>query len=436
MKTSFASLCATAALIAAAVPVHAQQLEIVSREQITQAIGGKSFDKYITRSNFATITLDKLVFTESIPGKLMLDLVVSFVSDNTEVERMRILFDELIENAQAGESRTLKLSGIQLGRATPLSSVTSINIEVRMVPVAQTQYDSAYKLLYPLLSKAQYGVDLSKVMETFVDIASNGDKAKTLVYRASIPVAQNVIEAQRVERGSGKTSSPLQNNLPFAIELEGSKPVTDASVLGKLQAAANGVSLFVNGKSVSERPTSNFKGFVGLRFTKDRTQALSSSLIQQLKDLSDAAENIFEDANVKQVQSKYADCQRLIDAAVKAKQIDARAEFHLMSYIELARLWAYHKLAVEGGKKGLTESTNWQTVFSNWIDRQKYDGAPHLTQALGISDIYTGTSIAKVFVPYALTDEMTLEVVRRQVSMHKSLAFIGVASYADARTAP
>lgn len=434
MKLRLASLAMASQLLTFPLTGLAQALEVVRLNDATPLmVGAQAYEKYITRSSFATLTLDDLVFAESIPGKLMLDLTVVFNSDTEQIERMRILFDELIEDVKPGELRKLKLSGVQLGKPVSLSRVTSIDVSLRLIPVVQNQFESAYALMTPILSKPLYGIDIGGLIDKFSEVAASSDKKARLAFRATIPVPQNVIEAQRLDKLQSNRTPPLHNNTSIAIEFDGMKAVTDASVLGKVADAFNGVSLFLSGRELINRPTSAFKGAAVLRFNKDRTQALSETLIENLKDLSNSADNAFSPENITYVNTKHGDSIRLIEAAAKAKQIDSRAEFHLRRYADMARIWALYKQASSVGDSELKAKTNWQNQFASWHNAMKIQGTAQLTQAYGVQDIYPERKIARVFVPYSLTDEMTLELIQRQISIHQSLGTIGILALSEQR---
>lgn len=399
--------------------------------QATPLVGSSAYEKYITRSNFCTLTLDNLLFSESLPGRFMLDLKVSFNSDISQVQQLRILFDDVLDAPKAGDPLAVRLSGISLSPPVSLAGVTSIDLALRLVPVVDGKFQDAYALLGPILGKPLYGVDVASIVDKFAAIASAGDKRSPLLFRATIPVPQNVIEAQKID-APDNTTPPLQNNRRLAIQLEGSKEVTDQSIVGKAKDVLNGVATLLTGQTVLPRPTSSFKGMVTLRFNKDPTQALPDTLIAQLKDLSDTADQTFTADDISRVKSKADETIKTIEAAVKAKQLDTRADFHLRNYVDMTRLWAIYRKAASESKQALRDADSWQNLFRDWYNKVLFRGAPHLTQVYAISDIYSGR-LAKIFIPYSLTDDMTLELIQRQISLHQSLADLGITSRSEPR---
>lgn len=416
------ALLLTACMTACA---QVKMVEIVKLSESSAIESSAAFDKYITRGNFCSLILDQLMFSESMPGSFMLDLSLTFNSDIAQIRRLRVVFDDLIQVNKIGEPFSLKASGQYIATQIPLSGVTSIDATIRLIPLANAKYEEAYSLLTPVLNKPMYGVDIGAVFDKFANIATAGDSKSPLLFRATIPVPQNIIEAQRIDGKSAPTSVPLHNNKSFAIALEGSKEVSDPSVLGKAQNFLNGITTFATGKSVLPRSTSSFRGLVSLRFTKDLTQALPDQLLDQLKDLSDSADQAYTNDAVTTVNTKAADAIKSIDAIVRSKQIDSRAEFHLKNYVDIQRVWALHKRAVSEGDAVLVNSTQWRTLFADWYNKANLRGQPQLTQAYGISDLYPKGRVAKIFIPYSLTDDMTLELIQRQISIHQSLLKVG-----------
>jgi hypothetical protein len=209
--------------------------------------------------------------------------------------------------------------------------------------------------------------------------------------------------------------------VPIAISLSGSKEVIDPSVLGKAQTFLNGVTRFVVGRDVVSRNINSFSGAMSLRFNKDATQALSQTVVTELETLSQSAHDASSSDDLKRLQSKIESSIRVVDAAKQGDRIDARSHFHLRQYIELARCWAMFRTSSIAGQAALRSDTGMQQRFRDWFDTMKIQGVAQLTQAYFVSEVYRGR-VARVFIPYSLTDEMTLEVIQRQLSIHQSLA--------------
>jgi hypothetical protein len=360
-----------------------------------------------------------------VPGKFIVDLTVTFnSSDGTSRPPLRLLFDDLIEVAKTTEQpTTARLSNTVLARNIPLIDVTDIDIAVRLFRVKDEKYGPLYSLVSPLLGTALYGVPvdvIGKVFDRFISLARDDDKREPLQFRANIPVAQNVIEAQRLDRPGTAERLPLYNNYNYPITLEGSKEMADDSVVGKAKDFLNGLSLFFSGKTVKARPKSGYQGFMTIWFTKDENQILPEPIIVQLKELSNAAQRAETDDSLKELETRIADAHRAVDALRKGKQIDDRAQFHLTRYIELTRVWGEYRRAVTDGERGLRARDNWPFRFRDWYNQMDYVGVVHLTQAVGVTQIY-GEQLAKVFVPYSLSDEMTVEVIARQINLHQVL---------------
>jgi hypothetical protein len=404
-------------------------VQVVALNQQTALTAPNQFAKYITRGNRCGLLLDKFFFTESLTGKFIVDLTVTFNSaDSTSHPPLRLLFDDLIEVTKTSDQpKTLKLSNILLARNIPLIDVSDIDVTIRLFPVKNDSYNQLYSVVSPLLGQAIYGVPVdlvAKVFDKFIALAREDDKREPLQFRANIPVAQNVIEAQQIDRPGTTERLPLYNNYYYPIILEGSKEISDDSLAGKAKDFLNGVSMFFSGKTAIARPKSAYRGFVTIWFTKDENQVLPESIIGQLKELSNASQQSETDDSLKELETRVADAFRAVDALRKGKQIDDRGEFHLRRYIDLTRLWGEYRRAVTEGEKGLRERNNWSFRFRDWYNTMDYVGAVHLTQAVGVTQIY-GERLAKVFVPYSLTDEMTVEVMAKQINLHQVLQKLG-----------
>lgn len=397
--------------------------EVVKLGDVPDLVKGEKFQKYITRGNNLSLVMQDMVFSESFPGKFMLDLKINFNSGANTTNTLRILFDDLIPANSPGESVKLKKSGEWIARDLSLSEISDVVIQARLVPIVDGKYDQAYGLLAPILSKPIYGLpatlDLGSVVDKFSSIATAGDNRNTLLFNATIPVPQNVVEAQTLEKKV--LIPPLRNNEIFAIEVEGEKYVSDAALVGKAKDFINGVATFVSGKSIIERPKSSFKGMIALRFTKDTTQPLPTSLISQLKELSDSSENASTDLDIQQMALRCGDALKTIEAISKSKSIDSKAEFHLRNYVEMSKIWANYKKSINEGPAALKISS-WRANFKTWFSRNNILGSAYYTQAYGVSEIYSSGKVAKIFVPYSLSDEMTLEILQRQMMLHSSLS--------------
>lgn len=384
----------------------------------------EAFQRYITRGNFCNLILDNLIFSETRPGSFMLDLTMNFNTDNNQRPRqLRVLFDDLIQILEVGKPMALGKSGDWLAKKITLTNISDIEIEFRLIPVVEEKYNEAYKLIKPILNQPIYGLplslDIGSVFDKFASIASADDRRTALLFKATIPVPQNIIEAQAIEKQPIRP--PLRNNEVIAIAMEGSKEVADPSLVGKARDFLSGVSSFVAGKNLTQRPISSFRGAVSLRFTKDFTQPLSDILIYQLKELSDAADQVYSADALSRVATKASDAIKAIEAAAKAKDIDGRAEFHLRNYVDLARVWTYYKLDVVD-KTDASNQSQWGKMFRIWHSKVNIQGQPQFTQAFAISDIYPNRRMAKILVPYSLPDEMTLETIQRQTLLHQALA--------------
>lgn len=393
----------------------------------------ETFQRYITRGSFCSLILDNLVFVESIPGKFMLDLSMDFKSlDDKQENNLRVLFDDLILIPEPGKPTSLTKSGTWLATKIPLARVATIQVNIRLIPIVDTKYDQAYALLKPLLSQPIIGlpsnIDLAGVFNSFSAIASTDDARKPLLFSATLPVPQNIVEAQVIEKQPGRP--PLRNNEVIAISMVGAKPVSDANVIAKAKDFLNGISSFVTGKDLVSRPVSSITGMVALRFTKDFTQPLPESLIDELKDLSDTADQAYTSDVITQVNTKAADAIKSVDAISKSKDIDSRADFHLRGYVEMARVWSVYKKAVSDGGEAL-KTSQWRNLYKNWYQKQNILGLNNYTQAYGISEIYGASRIAKIFVPYALSDDMTLEMLQRQTSIHQAFADLSDSSVSE-----
>lgn len=383
-----------------------------------------TYQRYITRGNYCNVIVDNLVFTETIPGKVMLDLSMSFRDgDGREERNLRVIFDQLIQVSEPGKVIALEKSGQWLAVKIPLAKTSTIEVNVKAIPIVDTKYDPAYALLKPLIGQAitalPTNVNLGDVFDTFSKISNSSDGKNILVYSATIPVPQNVVEAQLIEKQQSR--APLRNNEVIAISAAGAREISDSNVLAKARDFLNGISSFIAGKNLINRPTSSITGMISLRFTKDFTQPLPESLLDELQELSNAADQAYTSDALLGVGTKATDAIKAIDAISKSKDIDSRADFHLRSYVDMARIWAsYRKAVADGGNAVAT--TQWRALFKNWYQKQNIQGPNNYTQAYGITDLYAQNKTAKIFVPYSVSDEMILETLQRQTSLHQALA--------------
>lgn len=407
-----------------------ETVKLGSAPSITQP---DNFYRYITRGNFCSVVLERLVFTESIPGKMMLDISMRFVDgEGKEKGSLRFIPEQLVQIGELGMPLSVERSGQYIAQNISLANVSAVEIKVRLAPIIDSKYDPAYALLKPLLGQAltalPVNVKLDEVFDTFSSIATTSKNETTLLYTATIPVPQNIIEARQIEKSLSKP--PIRNNEIFAISASGSKEVFDQNVIARAKDFINGVSSFVSGKDVLAKPTASVKAMIGLRFTKDYTQPLPENLINELKTLSEAADQAFTADALNVVALKAIDVIKTIEAVSKAKSFDGRAEFHLRSVVELSRIWANYRKSVSDGGDAI-KSAQWRSTFKTWSGRQNMLGANNYTQAYAVSELYPQGIVAKIFVPYSLTDDMTLESLQRQTAMHQTLAELADYTAAD-----
>lgn len=417
------------------IKANVKMSQIVSLDEQTNLMKDEMFDRYITRDNFCSLDLQDLLFTESIPGKFMLDLTVNFGPKSSK-KPLRILFNDLIEIKNPGEPISLKLSNTSLAQNINLSGTTDIDISLRLVPVTDGRYDQIYSTILPLLNVPSYLPEVGKVLDNFIQFSSSSDNRTSLLFHANVPVAQSIIEAQKI----AQHREPLLNGFAYAIAIEGSRQITDQSLIGKSKDFLRGAAQVVSGHdviwnnllgiSVLIRPESKFKGFVRLVFHKATTPPIPVSLSQQLTELAELSEEVTTDYELNQLKLKAQEVLKVIDMVANTNQIDCRSKFHLKNQVALTRAWGYYKLASQGGNKELKDSDNWKIEFENWFQMLDYEGQSQDTQAYGISKLYSGHKVAKIFVPYSLSDLMTLKTIRWQVILNKTLQMRGDQSLA------
>jgi hypothetical protein len=417
-KMTFAVLALTPLNTAYAQVQMSQVVKLGDQARLTS---DDAFRKYITRDSFCTLVLENLIFSESAGGKFMLDLAVKFNPESPLTPPLRVLFSDLIELKKPGEPIKLNLPDSVVARQITLSSTTDIDITLRVIPVVDGRYDEMYSTLMPLLSAPSYVPAVGTVLNKFIDFSTKDDKRPSLVFQANIPVAQNIIEAQRTDTNALGGRSPLLNGYRYAIAIEGSKQITDQSIVGKAKDILNGVTNVIAGKSVVERPESIFKGLAVLRFHKDNNIVLPEPMKRQLIQLNDLAEEATTEDAVSQLQAKAREAIAAVEALATAQRIDTRTEFHLKGQVNLARAWGLYTFASQGGERLLRDNDLWRVQFSKWFNLFNYDGQSQDIQAYGLSGIYAGNKLAKIFVPYALTDRMTLQSIRWQVVANQTL---------------
>ncbi len=413
-------------------PGYAEEVikdQVVKLGQESSLFASTQYDKYITRGNFCSLILDDFLFSETQPGRFIVDLTVTMNSASGKPLLMRVLLDDLIEVKSNNEVTTHKLSNTVIARQLSLVDVSDIDISARLIPIANDKLPDFSPVIAPLLGKAFYGIDIQyigKALDEFIKLARKGDDKDSLLFKANIPVSQNIIEATKLDNKDGGRP-PLYNNRKYAIVNDASKSVSDDSLSSKARDLLNGIWIYATGKTLTSRPKADYKSFISLRFSKDENQVLPDTIIAQLKELSFASQKALTDDTFRQMEIKAMDADKAIDALLRAKQIDPRAEFHLRNYVELMRIWGAYRRAGTGGDKLLKENNNWQVSFRDWFNQQRNMGKLYFTQSFSVEDLYSENKIAKIFVPYSLSDEMTVESVYRQITLHQSLKNLGEA---------
>jgi len=381
------------------------------------------FDKYITRGSFCSLVLDDFLFSEAKPGKFMVDITFSFNNVSTNPLVLKVVLQDLIEVKNNNDVTTHKLSNKILARQLPLVNVSDIDVYVRLIPIKDDDLVSFQQVMSPILGKSFYGLDIQtvgKTLDEFIKLARKGDDKDSILFQTNIPVAQNIVEATKLDT-KDSSRMPLYNNRMYAIINEGSKSYSNNSLTGKAKDLLNGIWVYATGDMLMKRPASEYKSFISLHFTKDENQVLPETILSQLKQLSLGSQSALTKDSYNIIMSKASDADKSIDALVTAKQIDSRAEFHLRNYVELMRIWGAYRFASTGGDAMLKENNCWNIQFHDLFNLLNNMGKLNYTQSFGVADLYSDNNIAKIFVPYSLSDEMTIETVYKQITLHQNL---------------
>ncbi len=397
------------------------QLEISEVYTVNQArvFRPGAYEGVFTRQNSCTITLADFYFDEVKQGNYLISMKMAFqenpIGGGAPVPKyeFQTLFEDVIQDVKGKEPIKLKMFDKRLASNINLSRINNVHVEIRLTKVKDS-YKEFMNLAQPILNAAlPAGSGTAfQLVDKFLDQASTA-KADVLLFNADFYIPANIFEYNRL----AETEIPiLLNNQPYAIFLEGVTTVPPDNLLAKLGAVANKATMFVNGKRALNPSQAKYTGLVRLYFTKDTNPVLPASIDSKLREVDYQVRGYAPGRDKVALAGTLQAIANLASLSQQADQIDTQTLFSINEYLKLSSIYLKSLSKEEDDK-------SWPEEFLQWSYEFDTRGASLGAQAVGITGIYKGQApMAKIYLPYSLSDEQIMSFYLWQVAMHKQLA--------------
>ena len=374
-----------------------------------------NYEESITRQNSCTLTLSDFYFSDAKNGAFLVRISVAFQSiiganPPTTIAEVQMLADDVIQNV--AKDTKYSISEKRLGANIPLSDVNNIHVEVSLVR-AKDNYKDGLTLLKPILGQSIVSNSVFQVVDNILATIKDPASSNQLLFQADFSVPLNVFEYKKLLSNQDNILQ-VSNNQVYAIVLDGAAKVPDESLKGKVASGVNSLTRFVAGRNVIKSDVAKYSGLARLYFTKDTNPILPISLQNAMSALESLLNSPLSNVTQENFNVNVDSITRLTGAFSESKQIDIQTRFSIQEYLKLASIFF-------ASKKADRLDTTWIDSFIDWSNTFDVQGATVGGQAIGITKIYDSTMMAKVYIPYSLSDASIIQFYLWQVSLHRAL---------------
>lgn len=381
----------------------------------------QSIKDSITRQDSCSVFLKEYWFFQPKNGNYIPYLTIRFenmpTNGNSTITKneYRFIFDDVISNIQTNKQMKSKLCNKAIAKNIILSDVNNAHVEMRLLRLSNN-YKNYIDIISPIAGSALISNPIFSLVDTLLSKCTDAKDTNTpLIFQTDLYVPNSI----RDYKENLKNGLPQLENTDYAIMLQGNTPVSDNSIKGRLSDLINKGMKFVCGTSLIDPKTFECDGAITLCFTNDTVLVPPDDLRVGLEKLDDGIRNIT--LSNKEIKEKAIELTKLTQQYCDQKMIDDNTKWSIGQYLLLVRALAIFRDNPE---------SDWRTPFGSFCTTCDTASSDHNVQVIGVKDIYPPQKIAKVFLPYALSNDQISSACNWQVELHKSLMQQNILSYA------